>query len=98
MHKIILVQDFPYAQIIEGKKNSHEKNGIYHTLFLKDSCLSTAKVRIRFPCKLLYYLTKSLQTSKYSIRWFNAMDYEPKIVHALYVWTQYTGDIYYFNS
>lgn len=44
-------------QIIEGKKNSHEKSGMYHTLFLKESCLATAKVRIRLPCKLLYYLT-----------------------------------------
>lgn len=57
MHKVILVQDFPKMQIIQGKKNSHEKSGIYHTLFLKDSCLATAKVRINLSCKLLYYLT-----------------------------------------
>lgn len=46
MHKTILVCDLPKLQIIEGKKNSHEKSDIYHTLFLKGSCLATAKDKI----------------------------------------------------
>lgn len=54
MHKITLVQEFPKLQMTEGKKSTHEKSGIYLTLFLKDSCLAAAKVR---PLKLLYYLT-----------------------------------------
>lgn len=57
MHKITLVQEFPKLQMIEGKRSTHEKSGIYLTLFLKDSRLATAKVRMRWPLKLLYYLT-----------------------------------------
>lgn len=62
MHKNTLVQEFPKLQVIEHNKSTHEKSGIYLTLFLKDSCLATAKVRMRWPLKLLYY-----QTSLFSL-------------------------------
>lgn len=52
MHKITLVQEFPKLQMTEVKKRTHEKSGIYLTLFLKDSCLPTAKVRMRWPLRL----------------------------------------------
>ena len=57
MHKITLVQEFLKLQMIEGKKSTHDKSAMYLTLFLKDSHLATAKVRMRWPLKLRYYLT-----------------------------------------
>lgn len=57
MQKITLVQEFHELQMIEDRKSTHEKSSIYVPLFLEDSYLATAKVRMRWPLKLLYYLT-----------------------------------------
>lgn len=56
MHKITVIQEFPKLQMIEGKKSIYEKCDTYLTLFLKDSYLATAKVRMRWVLKLLYDL------------------------------------------
>lgn len=63
MHKNTLVQEFPKLQMIEHNKSTHEKSGIYLTLFLKDSRLATAKVRMRWPLKLKTQVSSAFQVS-----------------------------------